>query len=162
MTRTSRLDLLLCREVSNCSNLHPSGRFSNTSERLSVFDKLQDFFPKHCYGNIVATVQTTWIPVQTRLSIRQVSHSKSRRPDASQHGPDAHASNMEIVYIKSTVRTTIPPVRTRESFIWKLLAAEVQPSRRHGTTVRTWLKNRKEFQRNSQKIDRTVVRLDRP
>jgi len=37
---------------------------------------------------------------------------------------------MEIAYIKSTVRTTIPPVRTYEAFIWKLLAAEVLPSGR--------------------------------
>jgi hypothetical protein len=42
-----------------------------------VFDKLQDFFPKHSYGKIAATVQTTWIPVRTCSSIRQVSHSKS-------------------------------------------------------------------------------------
>jgi hypothetical protein len=36
----------LCREASNFSRLHPSGRLSNTSERLSVFDKLKDFFSK--------------------------------------------------------------------------------------------------------------------
>jgi len=50
-----------------------SGRFSSTSGRLSVFDKLQDFFPKHSYGKIAATARTTWIPVRTRSSIRQVS-----------------------------------------------------------------------------------------
>jgi hypothetical protein len=108
--------------------------------------KLQDFFSKHRYGKIVATVRRTWIPVQTRLSIRQVSHSKSRHPDASQHGPDACASDMEIAYIKSTFRTTIPSVQTREAFIWKLLAAEVRLSGQQGTTVRTRIKNRKEFQ----------------
>jgi hypothetical protein len=31
MTRTFRLDLPLCREASNCSKLHPSECFSNTS-----------------------------------------------------------------------------------------------------------------------------------
>jgi hypothetical protein len=107
MTRTSRSDLPLCREVSNYSNLHPSGRFSNTSRRHSVFDKLQDFFPKHSYGKIATTVRTTWIPVRTRSSIRQVSHSKSRRPDASQHGSDARSLYMEITCSESsTVRTT--------------------------------------------------------
>jgi hypothetical protein len=40
--------------------------------------------------------------------------------------PDACTSDMEIVYIKSTVRTTIPPIRTCEAFIWKLLAATGQ------------------------------------
>jgi hypothetical protein len=80
--------------------------------------KLQDFFPKHRSGKITATVRM-------RLSILQVSHSKSRRSDASQHGPDVLASNIEIAYIKSTVRTTIPPVRMQEAFIWKSLAVEV-------------------------------------
>jgi hypothetical protein len=82
-----------------------------------VFDKLQDFFPKHSYGKIAATVRTTWIPFRTRSSIRQVPHSKSRRLDASQHGLDARTSDMEIACIKSTVRTTIPPIRTREVFL---------------------------------------------
>jgi hypothetical protein len=108
-TRTSRPDLPLCREVSNCTRLHPSGRFSSTSGRHSVFDKLQDFFPKHSYGKIAATVRTMWISVWTHSSIRQVSHSKSRRLDASQHGRDARASDMEIACIKSTVWMTIPP-----------------------------------------------------
>jgi len=96
----------------------------------------------------------TWIPVQTHLSIRQVLHSKSRRSDASQHGPDECASDMEIAYIKSTVRTTIPLVRTREAFIWKLLAAEVRPFGRQVTTVRTQIENRKEFHQNSREVDR--------
>jgi hypothetical protein len=122
-----------------------------------VFDKLQDFFPKHSYGKIPATVWIMWIPVQARLSIRQVSHSKSRRPDTNQHCPDARASDMEIAYIKSTIQMTIPPVLTCEAFIWKLLAVEVRPSERQSTTIWMRLKNRKAFQRNSQKIDRTVV-----
>jgi hypothetical protein len=104
--RTFCPDLPLCQEASNCSSLHLYGRFSNTFERHSVFDQLQDFFPKHRYGKFVAT------PVRMRSSIRQVSHSKSRRPDASLHGLDARASDMEIACIISTVRTTIPLVRT--------------------------------------------------
>jgi hypothetical protein len=92
------------------SSLHPS-------RRLSVFDKLQGFFPKHSYGKIAATVRTKWIPIRTRSSIRQVSHSKSRRPDVSPLGPDMRASDMEIACIKSIVRTTIPLVRMRESLV---------------------------------------------
>jgi hypothetical protein len=144
-TRNFRPNLPLCREASNCSSLHPSEHFSSTSGRLSVFDKLQDFFPKHSYGKFATTVQTTWIPVWTRSSIRQVSHSKSRHPDASLHGSDARATDIEIVYIRSTVRTTIPLVRTCESLIWKLRTAKVRPSGRQGTTVQTWLKSGKNF-----------------
>jgi hypothetical protein len=96
---------------------------------LSVRPKLQDFFPKHRYGKIAATVRTTWIPGWTRSSIRQVSQFKSKRPNASQHGPKERASEMEIACIRSAVRTTILPVRTREASIWKLLAADVRPSR---------------------------------
>jgi hypothetical protein len=112
--------------------------------------KLQDFFPKHRYGKIAATVRT-------HSSIRQVSHSKSRRSDASQHGPDVRASDMEIACIKSIVQKIIPLVRTHKAFIWKLLAVEVRPSGRQGTNFWTRLKNRKEFQRNSWEIDRTVI-----
>jgi hypothetical protein len=71
--------------------LHPSGRFSSMSGRHSVFDQLWDFLPKHRYGKILATVRTMWIPVRTCSSIRQVAHSKSRRPDANLHGLNARA-----------------------------------------------------------------------
>lgn len=39
----SRPDLPLCQEASNGSNLHPFGRFSSPSERLSVFDQASNF-----------------------------------------------------------------------------------------------------------------------
>jgi formylmethanofuran:tetrahydromethanopterin formyltransferase len=52
---------------------------------------------------------------------------------------------MEIACIRSTVRTTIPLVRTLEAFIRKLLAAEVRPSGRQGTTVRMLLNLGKNF-----------------
>jgi hypothetical protein len=110
-------------EALNCSSLHPSGHFSSTSGRHSVLDQLWDFLPKHRYGKIVATV---W----THSSIRQVAHSKFRRPDVSLHGPDTRAIYMEIACIKSTIQTTIPLFWIREASIWKLLAAEVQSSRR--------------------------------
>jgi hypothetical protein len=119
---------------------------------LSVRPKLQDFFPKHRYGKIAATVWPTWISIRTRSSIRQVSQFKSRRldashhgPDASHHGPDVRVSNLEIVCIRSTVQTTILLVRMHEAFIWKLLAANVRPSERQGNTVRTRPSNRKDF-----------------
>jgi hypothetical protein len=135
----------MCQEASNYSSLHPFERFSSTYGRHSVFDQLRDFFPKHRYGKIAATVWTMWISIRTRSSIRQVVHSKSRHPDVSLHGSDDRATYMEIACIRSTVRTTIPMVRTREALIWKLHAAEVRPSRRQGNTVRTRLKSGKNF-----------------
>jgi len=59
-----------------------------------------DFFPKHRYGKIAAIIRTMWIPIRTRSSIRQVVHTKSRRPDASPHGPDTRATYMEIACIR--------------------------------------------------------------
>jgi hypothetical protein len=128
--RTFRPNLPLCREVSNCSSLHPSGRFSSTSGRHSVFDQPWDFFPKHRYGKTAATVQTMWIPVRTSSFIRQVMHSKSKHPDVSLQGPDARASYMEIACIRSTVWMIDVMVRTRQALIWKLHAAKVLPSGR--------------------------------
>jgi hypothetical protein len=129
-TRTFLPDLPLCREASNYSSLHPSRRFSSTSERHSLFDQLRDFFPKHRYGKFAATVRTMWNPIRTSSFIRQVSHSKFRRPDVSPLGPDGRAPNMKITFIRSTARTTIPLFWTHEALIWKLLAAEVRPSER--------------------------------
>jgi hypothetical protein len=124
----SRPDLPLCREASNCSSLHQSGRISSPSERSSVFDQASEFLPKHRYGKIPATIRTTWIFVRMRSSIRQLSQFKSRHSNASQHGPDASASDMKISCIRSAVRMTILLVRTRESSIWKFLAANVRLS----------------------------------
>jgi hypothetical protein len=128
--RNFRLDLPLCREGSNCSSLHPFGRFSSTSRRHSVFDQLWDFFPKHRYGKTAVTIRTMWIPVRTSSSIRQVVHSKFRRPDDGLHGLDARASYMEIACIRFTARTIVFMVRTRQALIWKLRPAKVRPSGR--------------------------------
>jgi hypothetical protein len=98
-TKTFRLDLSLCQEVSNCSSLHPSGRFSSTFGRHLVFDKLCGFYPKQRYWKITATVWTMWIPIRTRSSIRQVSHSKSRRSDAKAT-PFGRGSNQERISAK--------------------------------------------------------------
>jgi hypothetical protein len=156
MTRTFRPDLPLCQEASNCSNLHPSGHFSSTSGWHLVFDKLWDFFPKHRYGKIAATIRMMWIPVRMCSSIRQVSHSKSRRLDASLHGSDAWATDMENAYFWSTVRMTIPLVRTRKTLIWKFRVAKAQPSGRQGNTVRTRLKSGKNF---SEIFGKSIVQL---
>jgi len=144
-TRTFHPDPPLCQEASNCSSLHSFGRFNGTSGQHSMFDQLWDFFPKHIYGKIVATVRMMWNPVRTRSSIGPVAHSKFRRPDDSLYGPDAWATYMKIACIWSTVRTTIPLVRTREALIWKLRTAKVRPSGRQGNTIRLRLKIGKNF-----------------
>jgi len=68
------------------------------------------------------------------------------------HGPDARLLDMEIECWKIAVRTLIPYGLDVRSLIWKLLAANVRPSKRHCLTVRTQLSNRKDFQGNSWKI----------
>jgi hypothetical protein len=111
--------------------------------------------------------QHIWTPLNVRLAMRFLSkthiweESCSRMDDVDSHPdvlihkasrsfkiqtsgrwsswPDARASYMEIVFIKSTVRTTYPMVRTRQALIWKLCAAKVRLSWRHGNTIRTWL-----------------------
>jgi hypothetical protein len=129
-TRIVCADLPLCKEASTCS---------------SVFDQLQDFFPKHRCGKIATNVWTMWTPVRTRSSIRQVAHSKFKRLDVSLHGPDVRATYMEIAYIWSTIQTTIPLVWMCKALIWKLRAAKVRPSERQGNTIRTRLKSGKNF-----------------
>jgi hypothetical protein len=149
----SRLDLPLCLEASNCSSLHPS-------RRPSVFDQASGFLSKHRYGKIAATIRTTWIPIRTRYSLRQVINSNSFVRTLVYHGPDARMTDMEIVCSRSPFRMAILLVRMLEALTRKLLAANVRPSGRQGNTVRTRLSNRKDFQQYSQNFDRTVVRPD--
>jgi hypothetical protein len=138
----SRLDLPLCREASNCSSLHPSGRFSSPSGRLSVFNQALGFLSKYRYGKIATTVRTR-IPVRTRSSLRQVRNSNPTVWMPVYHSPNARTTDMEIACSRSTFQTAIHLVRTKEAFIRKFLVADVRPSRRQGNTVRTWLSNRK-------------------
>jgi len=56
-----------------------------------VFDKENDFVPKHKYGKTVATVRTMCVPVWTLSLIRQVVHTKFNRLNDSIHGPDVQA-----------------------------------------------------------------------
>jgi hypothetical protein len=123
----SHPDLPLCREASNCSRLHLSRRFNNSSGRLSVFDQASDFLSKIKYGKIAATVRTTWIPVRTCYSLRQVRNSNLTVRTPAYHDPDARMTDIVIACSGSPVRTSILLVRTGEAFIRKLLAADVRP-----------------------------------
>jgi len=118
---------------------------SQYSTKLQILSKIK-------YGKIAAIIQKTWIPVQTRFSLRQVRNSNSTVQTSVCHGSDARSTDMEIACRRSTVRTATPLARTREALIRKLLAANVRSSRRPCLTVQTRLSNRKDFQRKSQKL----------
>jgi predicted RNA-binding protein YlqC (UPF0109 family) len=122
-----------------CIGPDVSAAYPEDSQSLT---KLQIFFPKSDMGRLLQ------LSGRSGYSLRQVLQFKSRRPDASQHGPDARSSNMEIACIRSAVQTTISLVQTHEAFIRKLLAADVRLSERQCLIVRTWLSNRKDLQRN--------------
>jgi hypothetical protein len=76
----------------------------NMARCLSVFDKENDFVPKHRYGKTAPIIQTMCVPIRTLSMIRQVVRTKFNRPDVSLHGSEAQA------------------------LLWKLHAAEMKPS----------------------------------
>jgi hypothetical protein len=141
-----------------CSSLHPSGRFSRPSERLSVIE-LQIFFPKanmgrllqlsrllskSKYGKIVATVQTTWIPVRMCYSLRQVCNSNSTVQRSVCHGPDAWSLSKEITCSERAIVRTIVPHRPNAALKQERFSAKISefwshscPSGRPMSTVRT-------------------------
>jgi hypothetical protein len=160
----SRPDLPLCRETSNCSSLHMSGRFSCPSGRPLVFDQASGFLSKHRYGKIDATVDSrpdalihkASIAIQIQTSGRQSVWSgracirygncvhQIDCPDAHPLSLDARSLNMEVTNNgRATVQTTMPhrPNATlkQERFSVKFLEFRSHscPSGRTMTTVRT-------------------------
>jgi len=85
-------------------------------------------------------------------SISIFSDSTSTVRTSASLGPNARIADMEIACWRIAIRTIIPLGPNAISLIWKLLAADVRPSGRQCLTVRTRLLNRKDFQRNFQKI----------
>jgi hypothetical protein len=69
-------------------------------------------------------------------------------------GPDAHSYDVEIACWRLTIRTAISLSLDVRSLIWKLLAADVRPSRRLCLTFWTWFSNKKDF---SAKISESLV-----
>jgi hypothetical protein len=67
------IEKLLCQLAS-------SGRFSSTSERLSVLERFTDSFQVQEKED-QSTVRTMWYPVRTRISVRQELQFKMNRPD---------------------------------------------------------------------------------
>jgi hypothetical protein len=82
-TRNFLLDIPLCREPSNCSSLHLFGRLSNTAGHLSMFEKENDFFPKHTYGKTAATVRMMWCSRPDAI-LYKASHAEEVQPSGRQ------------------------------------------------------------------------------
>jgi hypothetical protein len=114
------------------------------------------FLSKTQIWEAAATVRTMWIPFWTRSSIRQVVHSKFRRPDNGLRSSDVRASYMESACIRSTVPKTDVMFWTLEALIWKLPAAKVRRPGRRGNTVQTQFNLEKNFC-EIWKADRTVI-----
>jgi hypothetical protein len=127
----SRPDLPLCREASNCSSLHPSGRFSSLFGRHSVFDQSfrisfqntnmgRSLQPsRRCGFPLDTLIQKASIAIQIQTSGCQSSWSEraSIRYGNCMHqislsdnhplGPDTRSLYMEITCSgRETVRTT--------------------------------------------------------
>jgi hypothetical protein len=157
----SRPDLPLCREASNCSSLHTSGRFSNPSGRLSVFDQASSFLSKNqiwedcrnCPDALLLKASSQFKFNRPNSSLPWYGHACIRyencvhqidRPDAHPPGPDAWSLYMEITHSgRATVRTTVPHrpdaalKQERSSAKFLEFRSHSCPSGRPMTTVRT-------------------------
>jgi hypothetical protein len=90
--------------------------------------------------------------VRIRATNMEIADSTSTVRTPAFHGPNARIADMEIACWRIAVRTFIPLGPDARSLIWKLLAADVRPSRHQCLTVRTRLLNKNDFQRNFWKI----------
>jgi len=125
-TRTFLLDVPLCPKALNCSRLHPFERFSNTSGRLSVFDKLKDFFLKHRYGKIVATVRMTWL-FRPDTILDKASRAEEVQPSGSQTPWSGRSGlNMEIVCSRSATVQTLGQHRPDAALFRKEFQANLE------------------------------------
>jgi hypothetical protein len=154
-----RPDTPLYREASALACIRPddSAARPNDSQCLT---KLQIFFPKSNMGRLLQPSRRCGFPSGCATYLRQVRNSNSTVRTPVYYGPDARTTDMEITCRRSTFRTVIPKVRTREALVRKLLAADVRPSGRQCFTIQTRLSNRKDFQRKSPNFGFTVVRPD--
>jgi hypothetical protein len=144
-----------------CSSLHPFGRLSSPSGRLSVIE-LQIFFPSSNKGRLLQLSGRHGFPSGRATPEGKNCNSNSFVRTPVCHRQDARSTDMEIGCRRSTVRTAIPHGPDVRSLIWKLLAADVRPSGRQCLTVRMRLSNRKDFQRKSQNSSGIVFRPDGP
>jgi len=142
----SHPDLPLCREASNYSSLHPSGRFSSPSGRPSVFNQASGFL---CKTQIWEDCCADDVDSHRDVLIHKASI---------------------VIQIQTSRRQS---VQTCEHHIWKLCASDQpfrRPSSRFGhakplyrnycserLTVRTRLSNREDLQRNFWNFGRTFV-----
>jgi hypothetical protein len=115
-TRTFRPDRPLCQEDSNCSSLHPSGRFNSMSKRLLVFNKLQKISKTQLWEDYCN--RSDFVDSRPDVRIHKASIAfKSRHPNNGPHGSDTRASDMEITCIRSTIWTIFLLVRMSEALV---------------------------------------------
>jgi hypothetical protein len=103
---------------SQCSSASVRTTWLYRADAIQWLTSIRVSDSRHSYGKTAATIRTICDPVRTMSSIRQVVHSKFNRPDVSLHGPDDQASNMEITFTSSTVRTSAFRVRTLQALLW--------------------------------------------
>jgi hypothetical protein len=124
----NRPDALQNSRRSQCSSASVRTTWLYHPDAIQCLTSIRVSASRHIYGKTAATVQTMCDLVRTMSSIRQDVHTKFNRPDVSLHGPDDQASFIEIACTSSTVRTSAFRVWTLQALLWKLRAAEVQPS----------------------------------
>jgi hypothetical protein len=99
-----------------CSSLHPSGRLSSPSGRLSVINQASDSFQVQIWEDCFNRPDDVVSHPDARLH-KASSHSNSTVRTSVCHGPDARSTDMEIADLTSTVRTPAyhgPDARTRD------------------------------------------------
>jgi hypothetical protein len=162
-----RSDPPLYREASVLACIRPdvSAARPNTSQYSTKLQILSKFI----YGKIATTVRMTWIPVRTRFSLRQESQFKFNCPDASlpsfgrayiRYGNcvinfnrlDACLSwsgDTHHRYGNCVLKINHPDDHSP----WSGRAKPYMEITCNGhANVQTWLSNRKDFQRKSQKF----------
>jgi hypothetical protein len=88
------------------SSLHPSGRFSSTSRRLSVLDQFQISFQVPRKGRSINRPNDVVSCPDARLLKARIANSNITVWTSDSYGPDARSSKKEIADLTSTVWTT--------------------------------------------------------
>jgi hypothetical protein len=171
-----------------CSSLHPSGRLSSPSGRLSVFDQASDSFQNYISEDCCNRPDDVDFRPNALFSLRQELQFKFNRSDVCQHGPDAAACstdmeiadltstvrtptfhgtdartvNMEIACWRLTVRMTIPMVWTREALYGNYLKQTCDRPHDSVSPSGRGSQTGKIFSENIRNSGRTVVRSDGP
>jgi hypothetical protein len=106
------------------SSLHPSGRFSSTSRRLSVLDHFKISFQVPRKGRSINRLDNVVSRLNARLLQERIVNSNITVRTSDSCGPDEHSTKKEIADSTSTVRTTAYHGPDARKQIWKLCVEE--------------------------------------